>query len=110
MGFVLLFRNENGQIEFFNKIFSSQEEAFEFTRVHRISDYEIVTESEFQTWMQSQQQSAFQQQRRSGYQQHINAVVDEREQEPQHMSPRPVFVRNFKPAFITFPSVGKRRR
>jgi hypothetical protein len=110
MGFVLLFRNENGQVEYFNKIFSSEAEAFEFTRVHRITDYEILSEQEFQAWIQSQQQSSSQQQRRSGYQQHVNAVVDETEEEPRQMSPRPVFVRNYRPAFISFPSVKKKNR
>jgi hypothetical protein len=104
MGFILLFRNENGQVEYFNKIFSSEAEAFEFTKVHRISDYEILTEPEFAQYIANQQQQ------RSGYRQNVDVVSDEREPEPRHMSPRPVFVRNYRPAFVRFPSVGKKNR
>jgi hypothetical protein len=111
MGFVLLYRDSQGAVTFLDKIFSTESECYEFVKSHSavIRDYEIVSESEFQAWAQTQQQQS-QPRYRGGYQQTVSAVSDEREPEPRHMSPRPVFVRNFRPAFISFPSVGKKIR
>jgi len=103
MSFVLLFRNEEGKIEYFNKLFSSEAECFEFTRVHRITDYEILSEQEFQAWIQSQQQ-------RSGYQQRVSAVSDEREPEREPRRQIPIMMRNYRPAFVNFTPVKKIRR
>jgi hypothetical protein len=114
MGFVLLYRDSQGNVTFLDKIFSSEAEVFEFVKSHSaaIRDYEILSESEYQQFMAEQQASAQQsyQQRRGGYQQRVEAYSDEREPEQQHMNPRPVMMRNYRPAFVSPTFIGKKIR
>lgn len=107
MAYVLLIRDEAGNVTYLNKLFDNENSAFEFTRVHRITDYEIVSEQEFQSWMQSQQQGSSQQQR-SGYQQHVEIIDDQRQEQPAPR-PRPV-VATFKPMMFRPEFVGRKKK
>lgn len=108
-GFVLLIKDENGQASYINKVFDNPEQCFEFAKLHNISqeNYQIVTQEEFSSFMAEQQA----QQRQGGYQQRVHIIDDQREpQQEIARPPKPVFMRNYRPAFVTFPMVGKKRR
>ena len=108
MGFILFYRNSDGNVVYFNKIWSTESEAFEFAKSHTLSDYMIVTEEEFQQYLAGQQVHQGQQsgnQRQAGYQQQVIAYSDERELEPRRDYTQP-----FKPAFFRPAFVGRKRR
>lgn len=103
-GYVLLFRDEQGNVQYFNKLFSSEAEAFEFVKLHRIHDYEIVTQEELQQFVQEQQLQL----------QQYEEQTQQQYQQPRHQMGyksnrgfHPAFVQNrtFHPVFI-----GRKRR
>jgi hypothetical protein len=107
MNYVLLYRDEKGQVQYLNKYFQSEAEIFEFAKVHHITEYQSLTETEFSTYMRQQQS----QQQSGGYHQQVDAYSDEREPEPapprnmgykNPMGFRPAFAQNivFRPQFV----------
>ena len=119
MGYVLLYRDNAGNVQYFNKVWDDESSAYTFAKSHSLNNIMIVSEAEFSAYMaeqqaqsqqQSQQQGSSQQQRKSGYQQHVEIIDDQREPQQEIARPqRPVFMKNYRPAFITFPVVGKKR-
>jgi hypothetical protein len=101
MGFVLLIRDEAGNVTYLSKLFSSEAECFEFVKSHSINDYEIVTQSEFESYLQQSQQ------KQQGYRQTVDVdIIDE--EEPQRPS-RPI-IRNYSPRFIRPVFVGSNKK
>jgi len=114
MGFILLYRDSAGAVTFLDKIFGTENECYEFVKSHSavITDYQICSQEEVQQYMAEQQASAQQQyqQKQGGYKSHVDITIDETEPEAEPKPIKPIFVRNYRPAFITFPAVGKRRK
>jgi hypothetical protein len=113
MSYILLVRDENGQASWINKVFETPEQCFEFAKLHNISqeNYQIVTEQEFQQYLAEQQVQQGQQggyRQQGGYQQHVHIIEDQREVEQEPGPQRPVMIRNYRPAFITFKTVGRK--
>ena len=104
MGYVLLIRDENGQVSWINKVFSEPEQAWEFAKIHGYgqNQIEIVSYEEFQAWISNNRR----QEQHSGYQQRVSTISDEREPEPRS---RPVMT-TFKPVMFRPSFVGRRVR
>lgn len=100
MGFIVVFRNAQGNPEWLQKVFTSEMEAYQTVKLHRIYDYEILTEAEFQQFYQ-----ILQQQSQQGYQQNVNVSISPEEEEvyrpPRHLAYKGLF----RPVFMNQPRV-----
>jgi len=104
MGYVVIYRDNQGRVTYLNKLFDSENSAFEFVKSHQISDYEICSQEEFQAYLAEQQQQSQQTGYQQGYQQSVT--------QPEYELPRRdmSYKTPYKPAFFKPAFIGKKIR